>query len=242
MCETSSPQSLIYFGLLPLESRLSLGTLNRVPFVFYSIKTHCPPLGMRDACSKAVVARILTTHLVSSDQCVRMCGCELARMWERELSKCQSQRYHHHHRHYGWLRVTMGAYSSQLHISGILIRYMWTCYRINSRNAGLKHDIARKGGRRNSNSLSKPRTKTRPNHNKAAVACLKQWLDANLQHPYISPLERDILASKSGLTETQVTTWFHTAQKRMFTHSSTGRTTDTSDSEEQEELVLKLWC
>ena len=53
-------------------------------------------------------------------------------------------------------------------------------------------------------------------HEKAAVACLQEWLWANVKNPYPCLDKKRFLARRSGLTEAQVDHWFNNARKRLI--------------------------
>lgn len=53
-------------------------------------------------------------------------------------------------------------------------------------------------------------------HGKAAVACLQEWLYANMKNPYPSLELKRGLAHTSGLSEAQVDHWFNNARKRLI--------------------------
>ena len=53
-------------------------------------------------------------------------------------------------------------------------------------------------------------------HGKQAVACLQEWLYANMKNPYPSLEIKRALARTSGLTESQVDHWFNNARKRLL--------------------------
>ena len=53
-------------------------------------------------------------------------------------------------------------------------------------------------------------------HGKQAVACLSDWLHANMKNPYPSLEIKRALARTSGLTEAQVDHWFNNARKRRI--------------------------
>jgi hypothetical protein len=53
-------------------------------------------------------------------------------------------------------------------------------------------------------------------HEKAAVACLQEWLFANVKNPYPCLDKKRFLARQSGLTEAQIDHWFNNARKRLI--------------------------
>jgi hypothetical protein len=53
-------------------------------------------------------------------------------------------------------------------------------------------------------------------HGKQAVACLQEWLHANVKNPYPSLEVKRALANTSGLTIDQVDHWFNNARKRRI--------------------------
>ena len=53
-------------------------------------------------------------------------------------------------------------------------------------------------------------------HCKQAVACLQEWLHANIRYPYPSLEIKRALARTSGLTESQVDHWYNNARKRLL--------------------------
>jgi hypothetical protein len=69
----------------------------------------------------------------------------------------------------------------------------------------------------NSTTVKSSRTKRHTKLSPQALSYLREWFNANKDHPYPSIDTKRMLAQKCGMTEKQVTTWFTNYRARNFT-------------------------
>lgn len=66
-----------------------------------------------------------------------------------------------------------------------------------------------------SDSLLDPDSKKRGSFSKSATTIMRNWLYANLSHPYPSEEQKKVLAGQTNLTILQVNNWFINARRRI---------------------------